>query len=364
MCLKNVFRGILLLFIFSACVKDDDGGMPEPDPSPPVSPVNFEEELLPYEKLSDYNFFSGAMADHTPVHGVVPYELISPLFTDYAHKKRFVWMREGASARYASDGEILNFDDGSVLIKTFYYDQVMPDNDRRIIETRLLYKVGGEWYFAEYVWNDEQTEAFLDMDGSFTQVAFTDEHGTLRDVNYRIPSEAECLTCHKTLSQAVPIGPKPQNINKPLSYESGILNQLEKWRQVGYLTGNVPTEINTTVAWDDPTALLLDRVRSYLDINCAHCHKDESHCDYRPMRFAYEETTIPENLGICVPPDEILDPVISNIITPSNIDRSMIHFRMNSTDPANRMPLLGRSIVHDEGVELIVEYINSLEGPC
>jgi uncharacterized repeat protein (TIGR03806 family) len=251
-----------------------------------------------------------------------------------------------------------------VLIKNFYYDNVQPNNVRRIVETRLLYKVQGQWYFAEYVWNEDQTEAHLDLQGSYTEISWVHDDGEVRTIDYRIPAEGECLTCHKINSQAMPIGPKPQNLNKAFNYVGGILNQLEKWQNAGYLTGSVPTEINTTVAWDDPTALLLDRVRSYLDINCSHCHREGSHCDYRPIRLAFEETLSPDKMGVCVPPDETLDPTLTNIITPNNIDRSMMHFRLSSTDPANRMPLLGRSIVHEEGVELIVEYINSLEGPC
>ena len=358
--------GSVLLF---SCTKDDEPTLPDnPHPVDPVdttttSPVVFDPAEVPYPNLSDYNFYEGPLADMKPVEGVLPYELNSSLFSDYAHKKRFVWMPEGVSAEYDGDEVVLNFDNGAVLIKNFYYDNVSPNNARRIIETRLLYKIDGDWHFADYIWNDEQTEATFSLEGGQTLVNWIDENGESRTVDYRIPSSAECLTCHKTNSLPVPIGPKPQNLNKSIPYVSGILNQLEKWQEMGYIRGEIPVNINTTVAWDDPTALLLDRVRSYLDINCAHCHKEESHCDYRPMRFAFSETHDPTNIGVCVPPDETLSPQLTNIIAPGNIERSMMHFRMSSTNPANRMPLLGRSIVHDEAVDMIVTYINSLE-PC
>jgi hypothetical protein len=41
----------------------------------------------------------------------------------------------------------------------------------------------------------------------------------------------------------------------------------------------------------------------------------------------------------------------------------MVH-RMGATDEAVRMPLLGRSVVHEEAVELITTWINSLNPPC
>lgn len=366
--MKSILSGWLLIAVLLiSCAKDDeivpDPNTPDPVDPAPESLVVFDKDEVPYPTLADYNFFEGELANLQPVEGVLPYNLNSSLFTDYALKSRFIWMADGTSATYSSDGEILNFGDGTVLIKSFYYDQVQPENMRRIIETRLMYKVDGEWYFANYIWNEAQTEATFDSNGSQTSVTWLDENDQIRTVDYRIPSFAECLTCHKTNSLPIPIGPKPQNLNKAYPYTSGILNQLEKWQETGYLTGNVPSEINTTVAWDDPTALLLDRVRSYLDINCAHCHKEDSHCDYRPMRFAFDETTNPVNIGVCIPPDETLAPELTNIVAPGNIDRSMMHFRMNSTDPANRMPLLGRSVVHEEAIDLLVEYINSLE-PC
>jgi len=63
-------------------------------------------------------------------------------------------------------------------------------------------------------------------------------------------------------------------------------------------------------------------------------------------------------MGLCVEPDEIINTTLINIITPANKDRSMMHFRMMSTDENVRMPLLGRTIVHQEGLDLLEEWIN------
>jgi uncharacterized repeat protein (TIGR03806 family) len=353
---------VMLCAMVFACTKDDDAPA-TPPPTPPASLVVFDSTQVPYQTLSTYNFYKGDLVNMEPQDDVLPYDLITPLFTDYAKKKRFVWFMPGSSASYDIDSEIFNFEDGAVIIKNFYYDNVQPEGVRRVIETRLLYKLNGQWKFAEYVWNEDQTEAYLDMNGSYLNISWLQE-GDLKSTNYRIPSEAECLTCHKTNSNPVPIGPKPQNMNKLFSYSDGVKNQLTKWAEVGYLTGSIPADINTVSAWDDEQEPLELRVRAYLDINCASCHKEDSHCDYRPMRFAWSETLDPQNQGVCVPPDEILDPTLTHIIAPGNIVRSMMHFRISSTNEAVRMPLLGRSIVHEEGVQLITDYINSLDEPC
>lgn len=360
-----LLSGILALFL--ACSKDE-----APVPSGPggggATGVSFVPAEMPYQTLSSYRFFTGNLKDLEPNTGVLPYDVITPLFSDYAHKKRFVWMAPGAQAAYAGDHAPLDFDDGTVLIKNFYYDQVAPDLTTRIVETRLMYRIGGEWHFANYVWNSEQTEAVLDLQGSITPVTWTDEQGQTRSINYRIPSGAECLTCHKRTTGgpvpvALPIGPKPQNLNKPYLYPEGPMGQLQRWQQEGYL-GGVPGEIVTTVDWSDPGQDLATRVRSYLDMNCAHCHSADRHCDYRPMRFAFNQTIDPVDLGVCVEPHEVPDPVLIYIVARGNSERSVMHFRMNTNAENLRMPLLGRTIVHEEGVALVEEWINSLTPPC
>jgi len=331
----------------------------------PVSDgVNVDFSSMPYEKLSDYNFFIGEIKDLAPNNRVLPYDLISSLFTDYAKKKRFIWMPEGVSADFIGPGEIFDFPDGTVTIKNFYYDNVLPDMTTRIIETRIIYKWNGQWMFAEYVWNEDQTEALFDLEGSFTPIEWLDENENQRSTDYRIPSESQCLTCHKVLDDPVLIGPKPQNINKIYDYDSGTMNQMEKWVEEGYLTVDFPADFPTVVDWKDENEDISDRMRSYVDINCAHCHSDQSHCSYRSMRFAYSESDIEENMGICVEPDENIAPAVTHIVATSNITRSMLYYRMNTELESERMPLLGRTLIHDEALELVEAYINSLEEPC
>ena len=170
-----------VLVAFLSCRKDDPDH-PAPPPSPASgSPVVFNLDSVPYTTLSHYNFFSGNMADQLPVQGVLPYEPITPLFSDYAHKYRFVWMPQGSKASYVADGDVLDFPEGAVLIKSFYYDNVQPDNNRRFLETRLMIKKNGTWIFADYVWNDAQTEAVFDLAGSYVPLTWTDAVGASHD---------------------------------------------------------------------------------------------------------------------------------------------------------------------------------------
>ena len=329
----------------------------------PISPVNYDPDQIPYPNLSDYNFFEGNLKDLEPVYGVLPYDINSALFSDYAHKKRFVWMPNGSKASYDTDYTPLDFPVGAFLIKNFYYDNVLPNGTTKILETRLMYVTESGWEFAKYVWNESQTEATFTSDGSFVSLDWN-ESGETKSVNYRIPSRAECFTCHNKFGDPQPIGPKPQNLNKNYTYNDGSMNQLDKWRDFGYLTNSYPDTIESTVAWDDETQPLDLRARSYIDINCAHCHAEESYCEYRPMRFSFHTNDELINMGVCVEPDTNIGDNYPLIMNPGDADASVVIFRLSSIQEQYRMPLLGRTLQHTEGVTLIREWMNSLPDRC
>ncbi len=368
---KNCLQAFDVILIFTVFISCSDKG----EEYTPVSPVVVDLTQVPYPKLSDYKFFEGDLKDLTPSLNVIPYQPSSELFSDYAHKKRFVWMPPGTKATFDGDAKILNLPIGAALIKNFYYSSVQPENTTKIIETRIMIRKESGWIFANYVWNAEQTEAFLDLEGSYTPISWKDENNVIREVNYRIPSEAQCIVCHKQRINVpggeetlhIPIGIKPQNLNSNYNYGAAAKNQLTKWVEVGYLDSNFtfPTAANTTVNYVDTAKPLELRVRSYVDINCAHCHQQDRHCDYRPMRFAYSETGGANgrtNMGVCVDTEDMqgFESALSKIVTPGNVERSMMYHRINTINEAYRMPLHGRTMIHTEGVALIEQWINSL----
>jgi uncharacterized repeat protein (TIGR03806 family) len=362
---------LIILFTTLSCNSSDDEYTP-------VSPVNLDLTKVPYPKLSDYKFFKGELKNLTPVLGVLPFQPASSLFSDYAHKKRFVWMPNGVKATYNGDGKILEMPVGSALIKNFYYEHVQPSNTTKLIETRIMIRKATGWIFANYVWNDEQTEAFLDLNGSYKDISWTNENSTVMNVNYRIPSEVQCITCHKTKEIInnteqtiyIPIGIKPQNLNFNYNYGTEVKNQLTKWIEAGYLENNftLPAAANTTVDYEDTSKPIDARARSYVDINCAHCHTDNKHCDYRPMRFAFSQTAGTNgdtNMGVCVSTEDMqgFPTNLAKIVAPGNVNKSMLYYRINTTNETYRMPLHGRTLIHTEGVTLIEQWINSLS-PC
>ena len=101
-------------------------------------------------------------------------------------------------------------------------------------------------------------------------------------------------------------------------------------------------------------------------MNCSHCHAQDRHCDYRPMKFDFASTySNLTNMGVCVSTQDMQDfsPSLGKIVSPANINRSMMYHRLNTENEAIRMPLHGRTIIHTEGINLIKDWINSLQ-PC
>ncbi len=113
---------IFLAFISCQSKKQEVVVLPEKEIAIDLSSVG-------KEKLSDYGFFTGELKNLSPAEGVIPYALNSSLFTDYAFKQRFVKIPKGSKVNYSAD-EVMDFPDGTVLIKNFYYPADFRKPDR------------------------------------------------------------------------------------------------------------------------------------------------------------------------------------------------------------------------------------------
>ena len=318
----------------------------------------------PHEKLSDYHFFTGNLADLMPNQRVVPYDLNSPLFSDYSHKSRFIWMPEGQGAT-ANVNEILSFPFGTTIIKTFYYvnDERDESKGRRLVETRLLIKEQDQWAAHSYIWNEEQTEAYLEVVGDIKEVNWVNIEGTAMKLDYIIPNKNQCKGCHYNKGKIEPIGPKLRNLNKEFAYADTTMNQLSKWASMGYLEGYDPTQPQPKLAnYSDPASgTLHERAMAYLDINCGHCHNPNGPANTTGLNLV-AQTELDLTLGIWKAPVAagVGTGGFSYNIVPGHPETSILPYRMASSNPGAMMPELGRRMVHHEGVALIEEWIRAM----
>ena len=348
---------LFLFFSFLSCSKEDYTEIE-------TYPVVLDLAKVPYPKLSDYNFFKGNIKEQKPSYGVIPYKPNSELFSDYALKNRFVWMPNGVKATFNGDGNVLELPVGAALIKNFYYKNVQPNNTTKIIETRIMIRKSTGWIFANYIWNDEQSDALLTTQSTARDLSWKDANNVVHTLNYRTPEvDFECLRCHSTFNNQIinPLGIKPQNINYNFNYADGSKNQLNKLIEFGYLENNLPDQINSTVDFNDTSKSLDLRVRSYFDANCAHCHENGGEASSHNLRFAFNETINPVKMGVTAHAAHYLEGYNNVTVTPGNVNLSILHYRINTeNDLLYIMPPLIRTKRHTEAVQLIETWINSL----
>ncbi|QQO83352.1 SO2930 family diheme c-type cytochrome [Shewanella algae] len=331
--------------------------------------------------LAQYRLFADAsMPAAMPNSGGIPYDLNTPLFTDYASKYRYVFVPEGKQANYSSN-EAFDFPVGTVLVKTFALPADTAtrgvDNET-LIETRLLIHRESGWTALPYIWNAEQTDATLAKAGAIQGKSVVHKGQTL-NFDYVVPSMNQCKQCHQfkadSASQAVfmPIGPKARHLNRDYPYQDGSANQLLHWQSAGILSG-LPTltsvdKVPAYVDGDEATLTqlsdseLMQTAKGYLDINCAHCHRPEGNASNTGLKLEYQRSYDEDNgfsHGTCKSPVAYGGGTLGYDVVPGNSAESIMHFRMQSNEPGDRMPEIGRSLSHDEGVALISEWIKRL----
>ncbi len=315
--------------------------------------------------LSQYGFFSGDPKEQRPANGIIPYDLSTPLFSDYAEKLRFVKIPDGESAAF-NDSTVFDFPEGTIFIKTFYFpfDMRNASKGRRLIETRLLIKENGVWTAWPYIWKDDQSDAELDLAGELKTVKYTDASGKKKEHPYLIPNQNQCKGCHNSNEILLPIGPAARQLNHEKQYADGRKNQLLYWTSLKKLSGfNVADAKATGIVWnDETTGSLNERARLWLDINCGFCHQSQGPAGTSGLFLQYQEKD-PLRLGIEKTPvaagrgsgNRKFD------IVPGHPYESILLFRMESDDPGIMMPELGRSVKHTEGIALIKKWISEMK---
>lgn len=340
--------------LFNAC--GDDGGT-KPTP-PPTSGYP--------AKLSDFEFFQGNMRDMIPNEGVVPYDVAATLWADGSWKGRFIVLPPGEKATFQSEEE-WDFPEGTIIIKNFVLPLDMNDLDGpyRIVETRLLVREKGDWTSLTYVWDEAETEATRVRIGATVDYDITDRNGQPYSGVYVVPSETECRQCHgRSGSGTHLLGLVTGQVNRDIEIGGEKVNQI-KWLEEQGIFSNSVGDVDAMHRLVDPLDLaqpLEDRARAYLHANCAHCHREDGAAS-RSGLLLTEWNTNDYTIGICKPPVAAGSGTGGRLhdIVPGSAEDSIMVFRMNSVDPAVKMPELSNQIVDDFGVGLVMDWINSME---
>jgi hypothetical protein len=262
---------------------------------------------------------------NVPFKRLVEFDVNSPLWSEGADKVRSVFLPQGERISFdAATGRFI-YPVGTVFVKQF------KEKDVRI-ETRVAaLKSDQKWYFSTYYWTSDKT-----TEKSTRPKTVTSSLGTA----FRLPSEKECQACHSDTRGTI-LGFRPGQLQ---NVKEGV-DQIDRLVKEKILTKEAGEGARTIAAYNsayDPTRPLTERVRTYLEVNCASCHNPKTKENFVNL------TLESPDLGL----------VKRGVVIPGNPDGSKL-MKILTANGADRMP--PTSIRPDEkGVELLREWIKSL----
>lgn len=348
----NNRRGELLAFDYAT-------GPHRLDPNPALS----TQESLPEfpQKLSETGVFE-SVAEHRVAAGVIPYDVISPGWNDGAQAERFLGLPDDTQVTCQKSGS-WEFPEAAVLVQTLSRTVSPPTDaenaapERQRVETRILTKQQGEWVGYSYEWNAAQDDAQL-VAATGKDLQFTDSAGAT--VEWRIPSRAECMSCHSRAAQYV-LGCTQIQMDRSFDYGEVEDNQLRTLAHVGILGGEVTPaeERQALVSPADPAVSLESRVKAYLHTNCSGCHVAAGGGNAR-MELKYA-TPLDEMVIVSQYPQHATFGLTQpRIVAPGAPDQSVMLARLSRRGRGQMPPLVSRQ-VDQSAVDLMRQWIASLK---
>ena len=308
----------------------------------PHSPADFPK------KLSDTGLFS-SVPKLTPAPGVYPFQVNAEMWSDFATAERLIALPGNSSV---TNTDAWRFPLNAVLVRTISLEMERGNgNSTKRIETQLLHHTGDGWGAYSYKWRDDQSDADLvPIDGAdeLLQVKDHQQPGGIRLQPWRFSGRAECLRCHNSWCGTA-LAFQPEQLGKQF-------DELAKLK----LIATKPKEQKKQLVSPYNHAADLDaRARSYLHINCSHCHREAA------------GGSVPTMLNFDLPLEKTRSvnarPILGDlgltrgkVIAPGEPFSSVLLFRASATG-RSRMPYLASELVDDEGIALLREWIHSLD---
>jgi hypothetical protein len=371
--------------------------------------------------LSQWELFSD-IRNQVPAEGVIPFEVTSPLFTDYAHKHRFVTLTKGGKIEYFNDSERWQSPVGTIYVKTFSYPPNLEDPENggleQLVETRLMVHVAAEddrlgcsgaescWQMHVYVYDEEMTDAVCKSGGETVSVTYTNPVKECSDdqspcevaedcagfvsgatcdsiqefvPDYGVPSNGACRRCHG-VDPTRTLGPSAGMLNRGNDYQGNfVANQIDQLYELGMLepepapyanrTTYVHPVLHTEVC--QTPECIHEAARSWFDSNCSHCHAPDGeaagtglYLDYASMNPEDVSDERFKTWGVCRLPTSAGGvrncPDGDVDIVPGDPNASILLCRIDSITPGEMMAPLGRSLIDVPGSDVIRNWITIL----
>ncbi|REJ91287.1 MAG: hypothetical protein DWQ34_15140 [Planctomycetota bacterium] len=314
-------------------------------------------------RLSETGLFEST-AELRPVPGMIPYSVNVPLWSDHASKERYVALPAGGQVQFSETGQ-WEFPQGSVIVKTFSLDMKRDDpSTQRRLETRLLVNSPYGWEGYTYLWNDEQTDAFL-SDVATTESFEIETGDGATTQHWYYPGRSDCKACH-TAAGGFVLSLNTRQLNRDHDYGEGPVNQIAALAAMGVFSAPLPEDAATWEAYPEWSADASSPdenerlVRAYLDVNCAFCHAPGGPGN-SPIDLRYH-TPLERMALIGVPPRgtrSSREPA-SFLVSPGRPRDSELLLRMELRGPG-QMPVLASTVADTRALQRIADWIAQLQ---
>ncbi len=301
-----------------------------------------------------------------PEPGIIEYKINLPSWSDNAVKRQWMAIAGQKTIHYSLD-KPWEFPVGSTFIQHFEIETRPGDHSTlRKVETRVLWRMQGEWMGVTYMWREDESDAELVTEQIIADLGIYDAKGVLQSQKYLLHDSYDCLACHtepagtvlsmNTRQMSLSEDPNSENFFTQL-FDTN--NQLKKLAKQNYFDSSFT--LSGAEAFPSITnneATVEKRARAYLDVNCSNCHNPD---------YEYRRTDIDLRYAtdLCAMKIVNAEPKFGStsangkIVTPGNPNESVLMERMLSTTDS-RMPKTGSYLVDNMGVELIKKWISSL----
>ena len=318
-------------------------------------------------KLSETGLFRSVVTQE-PSPGVIPYEINAPHWSDFTTSQQWIAIPglERLGVFDKSDwktGQVEGhfiFPHDTVLAKTVSYlrDVDDPESSMRL-ETQLLHRNGDDWNAYNYVWNSDQTNAVLqDNVASDRELEILDPRvaGGVRTQTWHHASRDECSLCHIWSASTIH-GFKLNQLDRESEFHHG--NQLDRFESLGLFQDAIQRGEPIASPYDE-TKSLEQRARSYLHMNCAHCHRRGGG---GTAAFELVGTKSLDELDLvdAKPTQGEFGLPDCRVVASGHPERSVLLYRMAKSGRGH-MPQFGPSLLDDQGIALIHDWIVSLGG--
>jgi uncharacterized repeat protein (TIGR03806 family) len=308
-------------------------------------------------RLSETGIFVD-LSTLTAAPGFIEYGINVPFWSDGTTKRRWLAVPNGQRITFSATGA-WTFPVGTILVK--HFEIALTEDDpasARRLETRVLTRRPLGWEGFTYRWNEGETDADL-LAGRESETITVQTSAGARQQVYDYPSRTDCLQCHTTAA-GVALGVRTRQLNRTFAFPNATDNQLRTYNHIGLFA----TDIGSTSQYGaypvlaDASASVASRARTYLDVNCAQCHRPNGPTGVA-IDLRYDTANAQMNAIGAMPQAGTLGIANARIIAAGSKETSVLWQRMRSLD-GNRMPPLSSHLVDTGGVELIGAWIDAL----